>query len=490
MPAVFGRLASGPPASRLLTQTVPRSIKECARTHTPRTASCGRSEMADAKRKNIDLLIVDDDADIRQAVVRRFERLGYRVAGAENAAEALRLSEKREFDVAVVDLVMPGMSGIELLERMRSDHAECEVIMLTGKGSIESAVQAMRLGAFNFLTKPFPLTELEVEIDRAHEHHQLRRENAQLRTLLKQAQPSKEMVGSSPAMQEVVRLIERSGPTDKAILIQGESGTGKELVARALHRSSLRADRPMVVINCAALPETLLESELFGHEKGAFTGATTAKPGLFEVADRGTLFVDEIGELAAGLQAKLLRVLEDGSLRRIGSLKERRVDVRLVAASNRNLAKEVEAGKFREDLYYRINVLTIYLPPLRDRQGDVPRLVRHFLGSEWTIDTRAMRAIEAYHWPGNVRQLINAIERAKIMSDDGVVHVDGLPPEVAEGAPAPPEDNPEPDDLSVIEKSHVVEVLHREGGNKVRTAQALGIHRRSLYRLLDKYGLR
>jgi DNA-binding NtrC family response regulator len=442
------------------------------------------------KPKNIDLLIVDDDADIRQAVVRRFERLGYRAEGAENGVEALELCKRREYDVAVLDLVMPGMSGIELLERLRADHSECEVILLTGKGSIETAVQAMKLGAFNFLTKPFPLAELEVEIERAYEHHQLRRENEQLRTVLRQTESSKELIGNSQPMQEVARLIERSGPTDKAILIQGDSGTGKELVARALHRASLRAEMPMVVINCAALPETLLESELFGHEKGAFTGATTAKPGLFEVADRGTLFVDEIGELAPGLQAKLLRVLEDGSLRRIGSLKERRVDVRLIAATNRDLAQEVETGKFREDLYYRINVLTIHLPPLRKRRDDIPLLVRHLLGSNWEIDSEAMQVINAYHWPGNVRQLINALERAKIMSDDRVLHVDGLPPEVLERASGQQLEPAESDDLASIEKSHVLDVLRREGGNKVRAAEALGIHRRSLYRLLDKYGLR
>jgi DNA-binding NtrC family response regulator len=442
------------------------------------------------KSKDIDLLIVDDDADIREAVVRRFERQGYRVTGAETGADALELCKRRAFDVAVVDLVMPGMNGLELLEQMRTSQAECETIMLTGKGSIETAVQAMRLGAFNFLTKPFPLAELEVEIERAYEFHRLRRENEQLRSLLLRSQPQRELVGESPAMRDVERLIRRAGPTDKAILIEGESGTGKELVARAVHKSSLRADKPMVVINCAALPENLLESELFGHEKGAFTGAATAKPGLFEVADRGTLFVDEIGELAASLQAKLLRVLEDGSLRRIGSLKERRVDVRLVAATNRHLAEEVEAGRFREDLYYRINVLTIYLPPLRKRTGDIPRLVRHFLENEWGIDPAALRAIESYPWPGNVRQLINALDRAKIMSDDRTVHVDGLPQEVVEGATDPAEPAPASDELSEIEKAHLVEVLRREGGNKVRAAQVLGIHRRSLYRLLDKYGLR
>jgi DNA-binding NtrC family response regulator len=231
-----------------------------------------------AKASGIDLLIVDDDSDIRDAVVRRFERQGYRVAGAENAAEALELCKRREFDVAVLDLVMPGMSGLELLERMRAEQASCEAIMLTGKGSIETAVQAMKLGAFNFLTKPFPLAELEVEIEKAYEHHQLRQENEHLRTLLARSEPQKDLIGQSLPMQEVQRLIQRAGPTDKAILIEGESGTGKELVARALHTSSLRADKSMVVINCAALPENLLESELFGHEKVRLRGQPLPNP--------------------------------------------------------------------------------------------------------------------------------------------------------------------------------------------------------------------
>ncbi|HEX5446189.1 MAG TPA: sigma-54 dependent transcriptional regulator, partial [Pirellulales bacterium] len=344
--------------------------------------------------------------------------------------------------------------------------------------------------AFDFLTKPFPLAELEVVVQKAFEQRQLRKENRQLKAVLQRSQPPCEMIGRSPAMQEVCRLIERAGPTDKAILIQGESGTGKELVARALHRTSRRADKPLVVINCAALTETLLESELFGHEKGAFTGAVGAKQGLFELADGGTLMIDEIGEMPGPLQAKLLRVLEDGSYRRVGSVKECRVDVRLLAATNRNMAEEVRQGRFREDLYYRINVMSLELPPLRQRTGDIRLLAERFLGRDWQIEPEAMAAVEAYAWPGNVRQLINAIERAKILADDAVVRWEDLPLEIRRpptGSPGPMSDGD--DRLEQIERSHVMEILDRERGNKARAARALGINRRSLYRLLEKYGV-
>jgi DNA-binding NtrC family response regulator len=444
--------------------------------------------------RKIDLLLVDDDPDFRGSVARRFLRRGYQVQEASSGPEALAFCERRQFDVVILDLVMPGMSGIEALEKLKVAHPECEAILLTGQGTIETAVQAMKLGAYDYLTKPFQLTELEVLIEKAYERRNLRKENQQLQAVLERQRPrDPEMIGRSSAMQEVLRLIERAGPTDKAILIQGESGTGKELVARALHRRSVRTDKPLVVINCAALPETLLESELFGHEKGAFTGAVAAKPGLFEMADGGTLFIDEIGELAGGLQAKLLRVLEDGSMRRIGSVKERRVDVRLLAATNRSMIREVREGRFREDLYYRINVMSLELPPLRKRAGDIPLLVRHFLGAEWSIEPEALAAIERYDWPGNVRQLINALDRAKIMADDQLIRPEDLPAEVVElASPAASGSSPAAagDDLATIEKAHIVEVLNRESGNKARTARALGVNRRSLYRLLDKYGIR
>lgn len=374
------------------------------------------------KPSDIELLFVDDDDEFRSVAARHFRRHGFNVHEAPSGEAALELLERRHFDVAILDMRMPGMSGLELLEKLTLTDPECQAIILTGEGTIESAVQAMKLGACDYLTKPFALAELETIVLRASERRQLLKENVQLKEVLARQQVPTEMIGDSPQMREVFRLINRAGPTDTAILIQGASGTGKELVARALHRASPRASRPMVVINCAALPETLLESELFGHEKGAFTGAITTKQGLFELADEGTLFIDEIGEMPGALQAKLLRVLEDGSMRRLGSLKERRVNVRLLSATNRDLATEVAEGRFREDLYYRINVMTIQLPPLRERTGDIPLLVRKFLGPGWSIDPQALRLLEEYEWPGNVRQLINVIERAKILADDNRIH--------------------------------------------------------------------
>jgi DNA-binding NtrC family response regulator len=439
--------------------------------------------------ENIDLLIVDDDNEYRSTVARRFGRRGYRVQEAADGETALDLASRRQFHVAVVDLVMPGLSGLELLDKLKAGSPECEVVMLTGQGTIETAVDAMKRGAHDFLTKPFPLTELEVVVQKAFEQRELRKENRQLKAVIARNQPSAEILGRSTAIKEVLRLVERAGPTDKAILIQGESGTGKELVARALHRASRRAGKPMVVINCAALPETLLESELFGHEKGSFTGAVSAKQGLFELADGGTLMIDEIGEMPGSLQAKLLRVLEDGSFRRVGSLKECRVDVRLIAATNRNMAEEVKAGRFREDLYYRINVMSLELPPLRQRTGDVPLLVPKFLGPGWAIEPQAMQSLEAYSWPGNVRQLINVIERAKILAEGAVVRWQDLPTEVRTPAPAGHAFNGQSDKLEEIERAHVVDVMEREKGNKARAARALGINRRSLYRLLEKYGI-
>ncbi|MEM8681051.1 MAG: sigma-54 dependent transcriptional regulator [Planctomycetota bacterium] len=291
-------------------------------------------------------------------------------------------------------------------------------------------------------------------------------------------------------MQEVFRLIERTAGSKNPILIQGESGTGKELVARALHANSPLKDKPLVVINCAALPETLLESELFGHEKGAFTGAVSSKQGLFEVADGGTLFIDEFGELAGPLQAKLLRVLEDGSLRRVGSVKERRVNVRVIAATNRDMETEVKEGRFREDLYYRINVLTIDLPPLRERQGDVELLLQRFAGEEWDYEPEVIALFERYSWPGNVRQLQNAVDRAKILAEDETIRVKNLPPDIVKGVGAMAAPRPGTRcDLDTLNKLHIEEMYARHKGNKARTARALGIGRRSLYRLIEKYGI-
>ncbi|RIK75902.1 MAG: sigma-54-dependent Fis family transcriptional regulator [Planctomycetota bacterium] len=447
--------------------------------------------MSDATEpETIDLLLVDDDDELRGDVARFLSGRGYRVHEAASGEEALAEAERRAFDVAILDYAMPGLTGLEVLERLKARAPECEIVMLTGEGTIEVAVEAMKLGAREFLAKPISLRELDRLVRKAYETGQLQRENLQLKAVIKHQQRATTMIGESPAMQEVYRLIQRTGPANKPILIQGDSGTGKELVARALHQASPLADKPFVVINCAALPETLLESELFGHEKGAFTGAVNAKPGLFEVADGGTLFIDEIGELAGSLQAKLLRVLEDGSLRRIGSVKERRVRVRLLAATNRDMDKEVREGRFREDLFYRINVLTIFLPPLREREGDIRRLVDYFAGPDWNVENEVLKVFEDYSWPGNVRQLQNAIERAKILAEDEWLRVHNLPPEIVKGAKTQPVQMfGNSIDLDTVNRMHVADTFKHFNGNKARTARALGIGRRTLYRLLEKYGI-
>jgi DNA-binding NtrC family response regulator len=437
----------------------------------------------------LDLLLVDDNAELRSDMARYFSRQGHCVEQADKGEQALDLVERRSFDVMVLDLMMPGMSGLDVLKELQSRNAECEVVVLTGEATVESAVEAMKLGAREFLTKPISLKELDRLVRKAYETAQLRKENRQLKAALKYQHRPPRIIGESSQMQEMFRLIVRVGPTDKPILIQGESGTGKELVARALHEASPLADKPLVVINCAALPETLLESELFGYEKGAFTGAVGMKPGLFEVADGGTLFIDEIGELALSLQAKLLRVLEDGTLRRVGSVKERRVRVRLLAATNRDLLEEVREKRFREDLFYRINVLTIHLPPLRERAGDLALLVEHFAGSDWRLDPDVIPTLERYSWPGNVRQLQNAIDRAKILAEDDRVCVENLPPEIVNSAQRRPKLLASDVDLDTITREHVLETYRRHSNNKARTARALGIGRRTLYRLFEKYNI-
>jgi DNA-binding NtrC family response regulator len=446
--------------------------------------------MAQNHNQSLHLLFVDDDADLRTDMAQFFARHGNYVQQCENGQQALDLLGQKSFDVIVLDLSMPGCSGLEVLRELQARHAECEVVVLSGTATIEAAVDAMKLGAREFLTKPISLKELDRLVRKAFETGQLRKENRQLKAVLRRQQTAPRMIGQSPEMQEVYRLISRVGPTNKPILIQGESGTGKELVARALHEASPLADKPLVTVNCAALPETLLESELFGYEKGAFTGAVGMKQGLFEVADGGTLFIDEIGELALGLQAKLLRVLEDGTLRRVGSVKERRVQVRLLAATNRDLLQEVQEKRFREDLFYRINVLTIDLPPLRDRTGDLEQLIRHFAGPEWKLDANVTPTLERYDWPGNIRQLQNAIDRAKILADDERIRVANLPPEIFNGTEKRSRPGAVRDvDLITHMRRHVLETYQRHDNNKSETARALRISRRTLYRLLEKYGV-
>ncbi|NND98495.1 MAG: sigma-54-dependent Fis family transcriptional regulator [Pirellulaceae bacterium] len=452
----------------------------------------------------INLLLIEDEDDFRDSCARWMQRKGHQVTAVSNGAEALRLIEQEDFDVAVCDMNMPGMSGLEVLQRISQIETNVEFIILTGQGSIETAVSSMKMGACDYLTKPCSLGDLEHHCRLARERSTLRKENRQLKEVISRDRPALELVGQSRAMQDVVRTVERVAPTDKPVLIQGESGTGKEVVARAIQQNSQLSDKPFVTINCAALPENLVESELFGHQKGSFTGAIADKQGLFEIADGGTLFIDEVGELPLSLQPKLLRVLEDGSMRRIGSHKERIVHVRLIAATNCDLTQAVADGQFREDLFYRINVLSLTLPPLRDREGDVDRLIAHYLPESWHVDELAREAMNRYHWPGNIRQLINVIQRATILADDNEVTLYDLPAEIAEQMDAGsqvrsstdhdrnagvilPTDSIKLDDVA---KAHVLRILEQENGNKAKTARSLGIHRRKLYRLLERFGVK
>ncbi len=442
------------------------------------------------------LLIVDDDEELRGSLASRFKALGLAVTAATSAEEALAAAANARYDVALLDLHLPGMDGMELLARLKELQPEVEALMLTAHSSIETAVQAMKKGAYDYLTKPFRLADLEVHVQKALEKARLARRERQWVAKVRYESPRYRLVGSGPALRKVVALIEKVACTDATVLVRGESGTGKELVARALHANSPRRDRPLVTVNCAALQESLLESELFGHEKGAFTGAVQAKPGLVEVAEGGTLFIDEIGEMAGGLQAKLLRVLEDGHYRRVGATAERYADVRVVAATNRRLEDDIKAGRFREDLYYRLNVITLALPPLRERREDVPELVEHFLTSRQLGPVRSLVAPEAlealvrYGWPGNVRELANVMERAQILAEDHTITLDDLPEELIAYSPSEDGEDADTPNLHLTQRRHVVTVLREARGNKAHAARALGISRRALYRLLDKYGLR
>lgn len=449
-----------------------------------------------ASRNAIRLLIVDDDVELRDALVGRFERLGMVVAGCGSGEEALVRSGQGRWDVALLDLHLPGITGLELLVKLKEAQPEMEVILLTAHSSIETAVLAMKRGAYDYLTKPFRLAELEVHVQKAYEKVSLaRRERQWVNHQVRYESPRHKLVGSSPAMRKVVALLEKVAATDATVLIRGASGTGKEVVARALHASSPRHNRPLVTINCAALQETLLESELFGHEKGAFTGAIHTKPGLVEVAEGGTLFIDEIGEMAIGLQAKLLRVLEDGHFRRVGATSELHADVRVIAATNRRLEDEIRTNRFREDLYYRLNVITINLPPLCERRQDIPELVEHFLATRmlgttpFRITPDALDALTRYHWPGNVRELANVLERAQILAEEHLITVDDLPENLLTIQPEAVVEG-DVQNLHQTQRKHVLSVLEEVGGNKVHAARALGISRRALYRLLEKYHLR
>jgi two-component system response regulator HydG len=459
--------------------------------------------MSESERELANLLLVDDEPANLDSLERIFAREGYRTQRAETGAAALALLRDRPPDVVLTDLMMPGMSGQELLRAVKAVAPDAEVVLMTAYGTVEAAVAAMKDGAYDFLTKPLKRHAVLKSVAQALEKRRLVLENKQLRARL--AGVSSPIVGQSPALRATLDIIRQAAPSSATVLLLGESGTGKELFARALHEHSNRAQAPFVPINCAAIPETILESELFGYERGAFTGAVARKEGRIERAQGGTLFLDEVGELSSAVQVKLLRFLQEGEIERLGGTSTVKVDSRVVAATNRDLASAVQAGRFREDLYYRLNVIQVVLPPLRERLEDIPLLADHFVaryaaknGKQFSgITPGAMEALEAYGWPGNVRELENAIERAVVLSPGSEIDIDALPQPLLQAArgprgPIPPALEgrtlviPLGTTMEEIELRVIRETLRHTKGDKNLAAQLLGIAARTIYRKLDR----
>jgi len=441
--------------------------------------------------RGIRVLVADDEKNLRDLLVRELSRQGHDVDGVGDGEAALELLSAGGYDVVVLDMKMPRREGIEVLRELAASPEPPQVIVMTGFQEVGTAVEAMKLGAYDYLTKPAKIEELDILIRKAAEKGQLLRDNVALRAHVPGAVPFGGILTRSPRMREVLRIIERVAPTDSSVLILGESGTGKELVAQAIHEHSPRVGRPFVPIHCGALPREVLESELFGHEKGAFTGAVAAKPGLVELADGGTLFLDEIGEMEPDSQVKLLRALETGTFFRVGGTRPRRVDVRIVAATNRDLAEAMRHGEFRQDLYYRINTIAVHLPPLRDRREDVGLLAKHFVeGNEAygvkRLSASALATLEGYGWPGNVRELQHAIERAVILGKGDEILPEDLPPEVIDGAPLPSA-APAAGSLEGMERQHIVATLRQVGGHRGKAAALLEIDPKTLYRKILTY---
>jgi two-component system response regulator HydG len=461
---------------------------------------------AEAARPRV--LVIDDDPDFLRTASRILARAGFEVTAVDDPVEGLAAASEPDVDVVVSDIQMPHLSGMDLLREIRARRPGVEVVLVTAHATVDAAVAAMKAGAYDYLTKPLDdAPRVALVVQKAAERKRLSDRVASLESQLEVKTSFEDLVGQSRRMTDVFRLVDSVAYSSATILLQGESGTGKELVARAIHRRSPRKDRPFLAVNCSALTETLLESELFGHAKGAFTGAVADRRGLFEAAHGGTLFLDEIGDMPVAVQARLLRVLQEGEIRRVGSDQTRQVDVRVVAASNVDLARAKEEGRFREDLFFRLNVIAIHLPPLRDRPEDVAPLARHFVQKHARkagkrlqgITREAMEALASHDWPGNVRELENAIERAVVLARDREVEVDDLPPGLGTG---PRGSEADPASLAhlplsdakrlavgAFERRYLKNVLRRSGGNVSRAAESAGVDRANFRRLLKQYGV-
>jgi len=447
------------------------------------------------------ILIVDDEKNYLVVLEALLGPEGYEIMTTDDAADALRLIRDSDLDLVITDMKMPGMSGMELLEESKKIRPELPVIMMTAYGTIELAVEAMKKQAYDYITKPFQNEQLKLTIKKALENHRLARENRRLNDALLDRYRFGNIVGKSKPMLKVYDLVSRIAQSRASVLITGPSGTGKELIAKAIHYNSPRKDKPFVSINCGALTETLLESELFGHEKGAFTGAVAMKKGRFEVADGGTLFLDEVGDMPQPLQVKLLRVLQEMEFERVGGTRSIKVDVRVLSASNRNIKEDVEKGLFREDLYYRLNVMNIEVPPLRERIDDIPLLVKHFIEKyredegkdKIELSPEAWKALYSYSWPGNVRELENVIERAVVLSSGGKISLEDLPEELV-GAEAEfdverlvPPNVPLPKAMEQIEEKLIRRALHQCNNVQAHAAKMLGITKSLIQHKMKKY---
>ena len=440
------------------------------------------------------ILIVDDDSASLSSLGEAMTREGYEVTLAASGEEALRLNGQTEFDVVITDLRMQGIDGLQVVRTVKQSHPETVLIVMTGFASMDTVVDAMSAGAYDYISKPFRLDQMRLKVRQSMDQAKLLHENRDLREKVQDQDIQGEIIGSSPKMVEVYKTIAKVAPNDATVLIQGESGTGKELVARSIHRLGSRRNRPFQAVNCTSITETLLESELFGYVKGAFTGATASRRGIFDAADQGTVFLDEIGDTSANMQSKLLRVLESGEIMPVGSAGASHVNVRIIAATNRDLSELVAQNKLREDLFYRLNVVTIQLPPLRERLSDLPLLFDFFLkkyssriNKRFAVNPAVISCMQSYSWPGNVRQLENVVERAVALNTSGVFDLEDLPEEII----APPRSAGREGEqtfisLEQMERKYIREVLEFTEGNISRAAEILGIDRRTLYRKLEE----